>query len=153
MSNLTVNYTGEGVITGSLVETPSQAAHHLMNGYLPTNLADLSTNPNFRDVVIGLLLRDTTDHDTLLNVLCSALRSTESEPYVRCYSEYVAAIAYSWEHTKLAMDAISRNKPTNASTFIWGVAQAMHKQMPGPFYQTLLVSQLPTSTAAYEASK
>lgn len=153
MSNLTVNYTGEGAPGGNLVETPSQAAHHLMNGYLPNNLTDLSTNTNFRDVVIGLLLRDTTEHNTVLSTLCAALRSTDNELYVRCYSEYIAAIAYSWEYPTLAFDAMSRNKPTNASTFIWGVAQAMYKQMPGPFYQTLLVSQLPTAIAAYDASK
>jgi hypothetical protein len=81
----------------------------------------------------------------VLETLCSALRGAAEELDIRMYSEYVAAVAYSWEHPTLALKAISRNKPTNATTFIWSVAQAMYKKMPGPFYQTLIVSQLEQS--------
>lgn len=153
MSELTVNYTGESVNTAGLVSSPAQAATHMLSGFTPSNLTDLSTNHHFRDVVVGLILRDVKDHTEVLSGLCAALRSTDRESDVRCYSEYVAAIAFSWEHPQVAFAAIARNQPTNASTFIWGVAQAMHKKMPGPFYQTLLLGQLPQSIVAYEASK
>jgi hypothetical protein len=145
MSNLTVDYTGEAIPTQGLVTTPKEAAHRIMLGYVPANLKDLSTNTHFRDTVLGYILRDTTDHDVVLEVLCCALRHAAEEVDVRMYSEYVAAVAYSWEHPTLALKAISRNKPTNATTFIWSVAQAMYKKMPGPFYQTLIVSQLEQS--------
>ena len=153
MSNLTVDYTGEAVNTQGLVSTPQQAAHHIMRGYLPTNLKDLSTNTHFRDAVLGYILRDTTEHDIVLNTLCSALRGAAEEIDIRVYSEYVAAIAYSWEHPTLALGAISRNKPTNATTFIWSVAQAMYKKMPGPFYQTLIVSQLDQTEESWRQSQ
>ena len=145
MSNLTVDYTGEFVASQGLVSTPQQAAHHIMRGYVPENLKDLSTNTHFRDTVLGYILRDTTDHDMVLSTLCGALRSAAEELDIRIYSEYAACLAYSWEHPTVALNAISRNKPSNATSFIWSVAQAMYKKMPGPFYQTLIVSQLDQS--------
>jgi hypothetical protein len=142
MSNLTVDYTGEHAPTQGLVSTPEEAAQHIMRGYIPMNLKDLSTSNYFRDAVLGYILRDATNHDTVLETLCSGLRGALEHHEIRHYSEYVAAIAFSWERPTLALNAISRNKPTNATTFIWSVAQAMYKKMPGPFYQTLIVSQL-----------
>jgi hypothetical protein len=142
MSNLTVDYTGEHAPTAGLVSTPQEAAHHIMRGYLPDNLKDLSTSNYFRDAVLGYILRDATDHDIVLETLCTGLRGALEHTDVRSYSEYVAAIAFSWERPTLAFSAISRNRPTDATTFIWSVAQAMYKRMPGPFYQTLIVSQL-----------
>lgn len=152
MSNLTVDYTGEFLPTQGLASTPLQAANQIMQGYVPANLVDLSTNHNFRDVVLGYLLRDATDQDTVLKTLCSAMRSAADEAHVRILSEYAACVAYSWGHSQLAVQVIARNKPENATTFIWSVAQAMTKQMPGPFYQTLVVSQLPQAEAAYSSS-
>lgn len=152
MSNLTVDYTGEFVPTQGLASSPVQAAHQIMQGYMPGNILDLSNNHTFRDVLLGYILRDTTDQDTVLNILCASLRSAMDESQVRILSEYTAAVAYSWGHPKVAVQAIARNKPENATSFIWSVAQAMSKQMPGPFYQTLVVSQLPQAEAAYTAS-
>jgi hypothetical protein len=97
MSNLTVDYTGEATPTQGLVTTPKEAAHKIMLGYVPANLKDLSTNTHFRDTVLGYILRDTTEHDIVLETLCTALRGAAEEVDVRLYSEYVAAIAYSWE--------------------------------------------------------
>ena len=152
MSNLTVDYTGELTPTQGLVVTPLQAANQIMQGYVPANLVDLSTNLHFRDVVLGIILRDTTDHDTVLSTLCSALRSSASDNHIKTFSEYAAAVAYSWGENVTALSAITRNKPENASSFIWSVAQAMSKQMPGPFYQTILVSSLPLAESSYANS-
>lgn len=44
MSNLTVDYTGEYVPTQGLATTPLQASTQLLQGYVPANLTDLSTN-------------------------------------------------------------------------------------------------------------
>jgi hypothetical protein len=142
MSNLTVEYTGEHVPTQGLVSTPMQASNQIMQGYVPANLADLSTNMHFRDATIGYVLRDAIDHEVALSALCCALRSAASVPVITTLSEYVASVAYSWGHSKVALQAITRNEPQSATTFIWAVAQAMSKQMPGPFYMTLLVSQV-----------
>jgi hypothetical protein len=35
-----------------------------------------------------------------------------------------------------------RNKPELTTPHIWSVAVAMKKQMPGPFYQTLVIGQM-----------
>jgi hypothetical protein len=153
MSNLTVEYTGENTATQGLVTTPLQAAHQIMNGYIPANLKDLSVgNSNFRDATIGYVLRDAVNQDLALGALCSALRSATDLVAIRHASEYVASVAYSWGHSKLALQAITRNEPINATPFIWSVAQAMSKQMPGPFYMTLLVSQLNQAQESWEQS-
>ncbi len=153
MSNHSVEYTGENTPTQGLVSTPLQAATQIMQGYLPANLRDMSVNNNFRDAVVGYILRDTTDHDTVLNTLCSALRGAADEIGVRILSEYAAAIAYSWEKKQITVDILKRNQPQNATTFLWNVAQAMHKQMPGPFYQTLLVGQLAQAESLWQETK
>jgi len=88
----------------------------------------------------------------VLNTLCSALRSAAADADVKTYSEYVASVAYSWGEQATALSAITRNKPENASSFIWSVAQAMSKQMPGPFYQTILVSSLSLAESNYANS-
>jgi hypothetical protein len=152
MSNLTVEYTGEFVPTQGLASTPLQAAHQIMQGYMPGNIVDLSGSHHFRDVVLGYILRDAQDQDTVLNTLCTAMRGAADEAHIRILTEYTACVAYSWGFPKVALAAIKRNKPEHATTFIWSVAQAMSKQMPGPFYQTLVVSQLPQAEAAYTAS-
>jgi len=153
MSNQSVDYTGENTPTQGLVTTPLQAATQIMQGYIPANLLDMGTNDYFRDVVLGYVLRDTTDQDTVLNVLCSALRGAPDTVRARKYAEYVAAVAFSWGHKELALKALMRNRPEETTSFLWSVAQAMNKQMPGPFYQTLLVSQLPQAEMKWEETK
>lgn len=153
MSNQSVDYTGENTPTQGLVTTPLQAATQIMQGYIPANLLDMSTNDYFRDVVLGYVLRDTTDQDTVLNALCSALRGAPDTVRTRKYAEYLAAVAYSWGHKELALKALMRNRPEETTSFLWSVAQAMNKQMPGPFYQTLLVSQLPQAELKWEETK
>lgn len=148
-----LEYTGENVPTQGLVTTPLQAATQIMQGYVPANLLDMSTSDYFRDAVIGYVLRDTTDHDTVLKILCSAVRSTSEVSKTRKYAEYLASIAYSWEHKQLALKAITKHGPEETSQFLWAVAQAMSKQMPGPFYQTLLVSQLTQAEASWAENK
>jgi hypothetical protein len=151
MSNLTVNYTGESVPTQGLVTTPLQASTQILQGYIPANLKDLSTNTHFRDVTIGYILRDAVDQDTALKALCTGLRGAADAVSIRTMTEYVTAVAYSWGHPNVVVEAIARNKPEEASSFIWSVAQAMTKQMPGPFYQTLLISQLPQAESSWLA--
>jgi hypothetical protein len=152
MSNLTVDYTGEFVPTQGLASTPIQAAHQIIQGYVPANLADLSTANHFRDVVLGYVLRDATNQEAVLGALCNAMRGASDEANIRILSEYTACVAFSWGYPDVAAKAIARNKPENASSFIWSVAQAMYKQMPGPFYQTLVVSQLAQAEAQYTAA-
>ena len=95
MSNLTVDYTGEQTPTQGLVVTPLQAANQIMQGYVPANLVDLSTNLHFRDVVLGIILRDTTDHSTVLSTLCSALIAKPVLPhFAGNISETFFAIMY-----------------------------------------------------------
>ncbi len=153
MSNHKVDYTGENTPTQGLVTTPLQAATQIMQGYMPANMRDMSVNNNFRDAVVGYILRDTTDQDTVLNTLCSALRGAADAMSVRIYSEYAAAVAYSWEHKQVTVDILKRNEPSNVTTFLWNVAQAMNKQMPGPFYQTLLIGQLGQAENAWQETK
>jgi len=150
---LTVDYTGEYVPTQGLATTPLQASTQLLQGYVPANLTDLSTNSHFRDIVLGYVLRDAADQEQVLTGLCAALRGTLEDDKVITLSEYIACFAYSWGHPKVAVNAISRTKPEKASAFIWSVAQAMSKQMPGPFYQTLVIGQLSQAESAYLASK
>lgn len=141
MSNLTVDYTGEETPTMGLASTVQEAAAQIVNGYVPQNLRDLSTDSNFRDALVGRILRDTRDHDNVLEALCSKLRGSADGVDALVVTEYVAAIAYSWEHPTVALNAIARNRPTDTTKFIWAVAQAMYKKMPGPFFQTLLISE------------
>jgi len=149
MSTTSVDYTGENVPTQGLVTTPIQAATQIMCGYIPANLVDMSTNSHFRDAVLGYVLRDTTVHDAVLNTLCAALRSAAEKVQVRTFSEYVAAVSFAFERKDITVKAISRNEPAEATSFLWSVAQAMNKQMPGPFYQTLIIGQMNQAEAAF----
>jgi hypothetical protein len=149
MSNLTLDYTGEQVPTQGLVTSPIQAASQIQAGYLPANLIDLHVN-EFRDATLGYILRDTTNHDTVLGVLCAAMRSVQDLNVSKIYGEYLTACSYSWGRNDLALKAITHNAPENTTKFVWAVAQAMAKQMPGPFYQTLLVSQLHQAENAWQ---
>lgn len=153
MSNLSVEYTGEATPTQGLVTTPIQAATQLLQGFVPANLTDMSTNTHFRDAVLGYVLRDAANQEQVLAAVCSALRGAADGDKVKTFSEYVAALSYSWGHPKVTVAAIARNKPENATSFIWSVAQAMSKQMPGPFYQTLLVGQISLAEGLWESSK
>ena len=141
MSNLTLDFTGEFVPSQGLITTPLQAATQLMGGCLPVNIIDMHSN-EFRDATLGYILRDATDHDPVLSVLCGAIRSVQDSSRANIYREYLSAISFSWGYKELTLKAITHDKPENTGAFIWAVAQAMNKQMPGPFYQTLLVSQL-----------
>jgi hypothetical protein len=150
MSNLSVEYTGESFSGGPLASTPREAANVILAGYLPTNLTDLSTDSNFRDAVLGHVLTDTIEHDRILEVFCQRLRSCNDASTVLTIVEYTASIAYSWEHKGVAVNAIRRVQVERATPHLWSVAQALSKQMPGPFYQSLLTSQLSTAESNWQ---
>jgi hypothetical protein len=142
MSNYKVEYTGEYIPTAGDASSPLQAATQIMQGYIPNNIVESSTLPEFRDATLGYILRDTTDHHTVLEILSKALRGTEDVTKLLCYSEYLTTIAFSWEHKRLAVDVMMRNRPEMTTPHIWSVAVALKKQMPGPFYQTLVIGQM-----------
>ena len=142
MSNYQVDYTGEYMPSAGDASSPLQAATQIIQGYIPSNIVESSSLPEFRDATLGYILRDVTDHDTVLRALSSALRSTEDINRVLCYSEYLATLAYAWEHKRLVVSTMMRNKPEMTTPHIWSVAVAMKKQIPGPFYQTLVIGQM-----------
>lgn len=142
MSNYKVEYTGEYMPSAGDASSPLQAATQIIQGYIPANIVESSSLPEFRDATLGYILRDVTDHDIVLRALSTALRSTEDTQKVLCYSEYLTTIAFSWEHKRLAVDAMMRNRPEMTTPHIWSVAVALKKQMPGPFYQTLVIGQM-----------
>lgn len=151
MSNWTLDHTGEMVPTQGLAASPLQAAHQIMSGYMPSNLMDLHGN-DFRDATLGYILRDTANHQTVLEVLAAAVRSANDYARTRIFAEYLVACAFSWGHNDLVLKAITHHQPSETTPFIWSVAQAMAKQMPGPFYQTLLVSQMTQSENNWQQS-
>jgi len=150
MSNLSVEYTGESFNQGPLASTPKEAANVILAGYIPANFTDLSTDSNFRDAVFGHVLVNTTEHDKVLEVFCQRLRSCNEASTVLTIVEYAASIAYSWERKDVAVNAIRRVQVERATPHLWSVAQALSKQMPGPFYQSLLTSQLPTAESNWQ---
>jgi hypothetical protein len=142
MSKYQVEYTGEYIPTAGDASSPLQAATQIMQGYIPNNIVESSSLPEFRDATLGYILRDTTDHNTVLDVLSKALRGTEDVNKLLCFSEYLTTLAYSWEHKRLVVDAMMRNRPEMTTPHIWSVAVALKKQIPGPFYQTLVIGQM-----------
>lgn len=142
MSSYNVAYTGEYVPTAGDATSPLQAATQIMQGYIPSNIVESSSLPEFRDATLGYILRDTTDHNLVLEGLAKALRSTQDVQKILCYSEYLTTVAFSWEHKRLVVDAMMRTRPETTTPHIWSVAVAMKKQMPGPFYQTLVIGQM-----------
>lgn len=154
MQNLTVSYTGETIFTSGLVTTPEEAANDIIKGYIPANLLDVSFhNRHFRDATIAYILTNTKhalQYETVLEVLAQALRGTKDTDTekILMFTEYLSAISYAWDRPKVSITAISRLKPELASNYIWQVCQAMSKQMPGPFYQTLLINQLSIAETA-----
>ena len=148
MQNLTVNYTGEPVALSGLVTTPEEAADAIIKGDIPANLLDVSFhNRHFRDATIAYILKNTIhalQYEIVLETLAQALRGTDDNETekILMFTEYLSAISYAWDRPQVSITAISRLKPELASNYIWQVCQAMNKQMPGPFYQTLLINQL-----------
>jgi hypothetical protein len=66
MSNYKVEYTGEYMPSAGDASSPLQAATQIIQGYVPSNIVESSSLPEFRDATLGYILRDVTDHDVVL---------------------------------------------------------------------------------------
>lgn len=146
MSIHSIDFTGEPVPTGAPVETPLQAAHAIANGFIPDNLLKFSSlSDSFRDATIAELLvlsASNNKFEDVLGTLAKAVRSAgEGTVVLKLYSEYMAAIAFAWEHQELAGKVIMRNKPQDVSPFLWVIVSAIKKNMPSAMFASLMMSQ------------
>lgn len=150
MSIRPIDYTGIPAPTGAPVETPMQAAHAIVNGFIPDNLARLSNQSEaFREVTLAdllMLAAAENKFEDVLNTLCLAVQSAaDNSVYLRIYSEYAAAVAFAWEHQELAGKIIMRNNPQSTSPFLWTLVSAIKKNMPSAMYASLVMSLGATS--------
>lgn len=143
MLQQSLDYTGQYINKGPEVYDPEAAAKWILNGSIPDNLAIISTQSNtFRDATLGEILTNVQDYDSLLHTLASAIRSAHDDTTdLKAYVEYYAAVAFAFDRKDLAGKAIMRMKPQNVGPAIWSIISAMKKQMPSPFYHSLLTSQ------------
>lgn len=146
MSVHSIEYTGNPVPTSAPVETPLQAAHAIANGYVPDNLLRFSSlSDSFRDATISeLLVLSAQDgkFDAVLETLAKAVQAMpEGSVSLRIYSEYLAAVAFAWDNQSLASKAVMRNRPQDASPFLWTIVSAIKKGIPSTMFASLLMSQ------------
>lgn len=146
MSVHLIDYTGDPVPTGAPVETPLQAAHAIVNGYIPDNLVRFTNlSDSFRDATIAdllMLAAAENKFDDVLATLATAMRgSREDTLQLRIFSEYAASIAFAWEHQQLAARIVMRNKPQATSPFLWSIVIAIKKNMPSAMYASVAMSQ------------
>lgn len=146
MSIHSIDYTGDPVPTGAPVETPMQAAHAIVNGFIPDNLVRFSNlSDSFRDATIAdllMLAAAENKFEQVLNTLTTAVRSAKDDTLnLRIYSEYAASIAFAWEHQQLAARIVMRNKPQATSPFLWSIVIAIKKNIPSAMYASIAMSQ------------
>lgn len=145
MSIHSIDYTGDPVPTGAPVETPLQAAHSIVNGYIPDNLVRFSNlSDSFRDATIAELLMlaaSENKFEQVLGTLAQSMRSAKEDTInLRIYSEYAASVAFAWEHQELAARIIMRNKPQATSPFLWSIVIAIKKNIPSAMYASVAMS-------------
>lgn len=146
MSKWQIDYNQSAVLpTGASVETPLQAAHAIVNGYIPQNLVNNSfMSNNFRDATLAkllLLASSTNRFEEVLTTLSQAMQTSPDDTQrLQVFSEYTAAVAFAWEHADLAGKTIMRNKPQNTSPFLWSIVSAIKKNIPSSMYATLVMS-------------
>jgi len=158
MSNPTVEYDSSATInTGATAEQPVTARRILSSGGIPENLVTTSrASKNYRDAVLAdLLLNVEPGQPTstiVLDTLRTAVRASQDGSIdLQVYTEYLAALAFAWGDKELAAVTIMRSKPEYAavSTHTMSIVSAITKQMPSPFYLSLLVSQGPAASDAW----
>lgn len=137
------DYTGQYINKTPEVYDPEAAASWILQGSIPENLPIISSQSNaFRDATLGEILTRVTDYEQLMHLFAGAIRSVHDDTTdLKVYVEYYAAIAFAFDRKDLAGKAIMRMKPQNVGPAIWSIISAMKKQMPSPFYHSLLTSQ------------
>lgn len=130
---------------GAPVDSPLQAAHAIVNGYIPTNLVTRSiASSNFRDATLATVLvlaSNQNKFEDVLSTLSLAMKSVpDNTSQLGALSEYTAAVAFSWEHQELAGKVIMRNNPQNTSPFLWSIVSAIKKGLPSAMYASLVMS-------------
>jgi hypothetical protein len=157
MSNPSVEYDSSTTIhRGATAEQPVTARRILGSGGIPENLVETSrSSKNYRDAVLAEVLLNieagSLASANVLDALLIAVRSSQDGSIdLQVYTEYLAALAFAWGDTQLAAAAIMRSKPEVVSTHTMSIVSAITKQMPSPFYLSLLVSQGPTASTAWQ---
>jgi hypothetical protein len=157
MSNPTVEYDSSARInTGATAEQPVTARRILSSGGIPENLVTTSrSSKNYRDAVLAELLLNVDAGSSASAIVLDTLRtgvraSQDGTIDLQVYTEYLAALAFAWGYTELAAAAIMRSKPEVVSTHTMSIVSAITKQMPSPFYLSLLVSQGPAASNAWQ---
>jgi len=162
MSNPTVEYDSSVTIMRSdIAEVPGTARRMLVVGGIPVNFVETSrASKNYRDAVLADILVNvepgSLSSASILDALRSGVRSSQDGSVdLQVYTEYLAALAFAWGDKELAGAAIMRSKPEYAavSNHTMSIVSAITKQMPSPFYLSLLVSQGPNALAQWEQER
>jgi hypothetical protein len=158
MSNPTVDYDSSVTFMRSdIAEVPGTARRMLVVGGIPANFVETSrASKNYRDAVLADILVNvepgSLSSANVLDALRDGVRSSQDGSIdLQVYTEYLAALAFAWGDTELAGAVIMRSKPEYAavSTHTMSIVSAITKQMPSPFYLSLLVSQGPTAASEW----
>lgn len=160
MSNPTVEYDSSvTVMTSAVAENPGTARHMLSMGHIPSNFVETSrASKNYRDAVLAEVLVNieagSVNSAQVLDALRTGVRASQGGSIdLQVYTEYLAALAFAWGDTQLAAAAIMRSKPEVVSSHTMSIVSAITKQMPSPFYMSLLVSQGPTASDSWMQEK
>lgn len=160
MSNPTVEYDSSVTFMRSdIAEVPGTARRMLVVGGIPANFVETSrASKNYRDAVLADILVNvepgSLSSANVLDALRDGVRSSQDGSIdLQVYTEYLAALAFAWGDTELASAAIMRSKPEVVSTHTMSIVSAITKQMPSPFYLSLLVSQGPNALAQWEQER
>lgn len=144
MSIHLIDFDGTSISTGAPVETPLQATHAIINGFIPDNFVTLQRSDVFRDATIASILEVASmenKFESVLDTLTKAMRSSpDNSATLLVFAEYLAAVAFAWEHQDLAAKAIMRTRPENTSPFLWTIVSAIKKGMPSVMYASLVMS-------------
>ena len=159
MSNPTVEYDSSArVTTGATAEQPVTARRILSSGGIPENLVTTSrSSNNYRNAVLAELLLNVDAGSSASAIVLDTLRtgvraSQDGTIDLQVYTEYLAALAFAWGDKELAGAVIMRSKPEYAavSTHTMSIVSAITKEMPSPFYLSMLVSQGPAASNAWQ---
>ena len=152
-----VNYTGEFVQTiyVSNHDPELSAMAILSDKQIPESFVQLSErSKSYKECVLAHLLLKVTNHDELLDTMCSFMRSaSDGGTTAKVMTEYAASIAFALEHKDLAIDIITRNQPSEVGPHIWSLVSAIKKGMPGVMYQSLLTSNLHLASTEWDQSR
>ena len=144
MLNHSINYTGDVQQMGGSVTTPLQAAHAIMNGYIPDNFISYSNRSDaFRDATLADLIvigNHLGKMEEIINTLAHCMRSSQDNSLpLRVFSEYLATIAIAWERHELAGRVLMRNTPESITPYLWSIFSGVKNNIPSSTFTTLIV--------------